>query len=289
MLNTTIITIFIITPLLILVFYHRYKIKKIYNINKQLKSISLNLQLKTLFIAIQKQRGFCARYKNGETSLILDIESTLKITEISIYNIEHQFSDFLNKDTRWMTIRKDWVNLRNDTLKLDEENSFTNHSLVIENIIFLIGSIAHKGQNNLQLSISDDEINAIWENIPQALEAIGKTRAIGGAVTTSGICSQANKIKLRTLSNEIIRNFNIVSNQLNKGSASEETIKITINISQVIDNFVEMVRSSLILAKSPEVNAAPFFKQATDAMEGISQLFDKISSIKAHQIERTLY
>ena len=288
MLNTIII-IFIIASLLILVFYHRNKIKKTSRINKQLKSIGLNLQLKKLLLTIQQQRGLCSRYKNGETSLVKDIVNNLKITETTIYNLEYQFSEFLNNDTRWMTIRNDWVNLRHNMLEIDEENSFTNHSLVIENIIFLIGSVAHKGQNDLQRSISDDEINVIWENIPQTLEAVGKTRAIGCAVATSGICSHANKIKLKALSNEITRNFNIISNQLNKNSPNEETIEVTIKISQVIDNFIEMVRGSLIVAKTPEINADPFFRQATDAMEGISQLFDKMSSIKAHQIERTLY
>lgn len=286
--NATLIILIVISALLMVILHSHNKRIKINRIKKQLKSIRLNSQLKSLLITIQKQRGLCSRFKNGDTSLKAEIVNNLKTSETSINILEYQFDDFLNKDTRWMSLRNDWLNLKNNAPQLDEEESFLKHSLIIENILYLISSIAHKGQNDLQTSISTEEINIIWENIPQTLEAMWKTRDIGSGVASAGICTQANKIKLRLLSDEIIRNFNIVSNQLNNESLNDETTKVTIQISHTIDSFVEMVRNSLISAKSPEITVEPFFKQATDAMDGISQLFDKMSSIKVHQIERTL-
>ena len=250
---------------------------------KQILSIKLNLLLKSLLICIQKQRGLCGRYANGDLLLKAEIEKHLVDNESLINSAEYQYSQFLNADPRWRTIRIDWSLLKTNVFLLDAENVFIYHNLLIENIIFMMEDVAYKGQHQDHNTVNDDEIRAIWSNIPQTLEAIGKTRVIGSGVAYEGICTKENKMKLKYLSDEIIRNYKYVSTHLGQITVDEMN-GMPSQIALSIENFIIIVQDKLIMPEVPEVAAEVFFNQATQTMDGVSQLFDTLSTIKERQI-----
>jgi len=273
--------------LLVLIAYFYNKRIKVNRIKFQLESIKLSMDLKALVINVQQQRGLCYRYKSGDINLWADIETNYSLIDKHIYNLEYKFDVFLNSDSRWAIIRNQWIEIKQGFNEFTLEENFDRYSLYIENLIFLIGNIVHRGQSNVGDLLSNKEVNIIWENIPNALEAMGKTRAIGSGVASAGICTQANKIKLKFLNDEIIRNYNMVFNQLNKVS-NNDAAKISVNISDIIDGFVMSVRNNLIDPKVPNIPSDIFFIQATEAMDGLSKLFDKMSMLKFREIEKIL-
>ena len=250
---------------------------------KQILSIKLNLLLKSFLICIQKQRGLCRRYTNGDLLLKAEIEKHLVDNENLINTAEYQYSRFLNADPRWRTIRIDWSLLKANVFLLDAENIFIYHNLLIENIIFMMEDVAYKGQHRAHNTVNDDEIRAIWSNIPQTLEAIGKTRVIGSGVANEGVCTKENKMKLKFLSDEIIRNYKYVSTHLGQITVDEMN-GMPSQIALSIENFIIIVQDKLIMPEVPEVAAEVFFNQATQTMDGVSQLFDTLSTIKERQI-----
>ena len=253
--------------------------------NRQLQSIKLNLLLKSLLLCIQKQRGLCLRYHSAEVHLKTEIEQLLADNEKLISKAEYQYSRFLNDDPHWRSIRIDWSSLRDNIFIFDWENAFINHNVLIENIIFMMENVAIKGQQVLENTLNKEEVRAIWWNIPQTLEAIGKTRAIGSGVASEGICSRENKLKLIYLSDEIARNYRTVSSQLNR-IAADEIRDMPSQVAQSIDSFLIVVHDKLITPEVPEVAADAFFNQATQTMDGVSHLFDTISIIKERQIRK---
>jgi len=278
----------IIVNLLLLVIAYSYnrRLKK-KRIKFHLESIKLSMVLKELVIVSQQQRGLCYRYKNGDTGLMPQIDNNYQSIESFINSLEYKYDKFLNSDSRWEKIRNQWVGIKQEFSTFDEEESFTRYSVFIESLLYLIANVAHRGQNNVSDFVTNNEVNIIWENIPSALEAMGKTRAIGSGVASAGVCSQANKIKLKFLNDEIIRNYNMVFNQLNKVSNSEAA-KISVGISNVIDEFVISVRQNLIEPSAPMIKSDVFFKQATEAMDGLSKLFDKMIVLKSREIEKVI-
>jgi len=272
--------------LLVVAYSYNRKLKK-KRVKFHLESIKLSMVLKELVIVAQQQRGLCYRYKNGDTGLMPKIESNYQSIESLINSLEYKYDKFLNSDSRWEKIRNQWVGIKQEFSTFDEEESFTRYSVFIESLLHLIANVAHRGQNNVSEFVTNKEVNIIWENIPSALEAMGKTRAIGSGVASAGVCSQANKIKLKFLNDEIIRNYNMVFNQLNKVSNSEAA-KISVGISNVIDEFVISVRQNLIEPSVPIIQSDVFFKQATEAMDGLSKLFDKMTVLKSREIEKVI-
>lgn len=252
---------------------------------KQIQSIKLNLLLKSFLLCIQKQRGLYSRYTTGDSPLRAEIEGYLEANEKLINSAEYQYSRFLNDDVRWRFIRTDWSLLKNNIFRLNTENIIIGHNLLIENIIFMIEDVAYKGQNETQNTINHDDIKVIWSNIPQTLEAIGKTRVIGSGVASEGVCTKENKIKLKYLSDEIIRNYKYVSTRLGQISADEMN-DMPSQFAQSIDNFLDIVQDKLIMPEVPEVSADAFFNQATLTMDRVSQLFDTLSTIKEKQIKK---
>ncbi len=252
---------------------------------KQIQSIKLNLLLKSLLICIQKQRGLCARHNVGDALTKAAIEKLLRDNEELINSLEYKYSDFLNDDPRWRHIRIDWSLLKANAFILDAENIFIYHNLLIENIIYMMEDIAHKGQDDAHKTMTDDDIKTIWCDIPQTLEALGRTRVIGSSMALEGVCTRENKNKLKHLSAEIIKNYKHIYSKLDQITA-EEMNRMSPEIIQSIDDFVLVVHDKLIIPEVPEVAADVFFDQATQAMEGISRLFDALSTVKEKQIRK---
>lgn len=282
----TLIILIIMNALLLLVFYLvNRRIKKQRNL-RQLQSIRLNAQLKALLLNIQKQRGLCSRYLNGETLVKGDIQYLYADNARTINAIEYAYSQLLNHDNRWACIRQDWAELKAESLTMTAEQSFLAHNQLIENIIFMMGDVADREHNDLQILIAHDEIKMIWANIPQTLEAMGKARAIGSGVASAGVCSQANKIKLKYLSDEIIRNHAAVSKQLSRFS-TEQINDMAQDIDRNINGLLNVVNTKLLAPRAPEIAADAYFTQATQAMDVVSQLYDKLSNLKERQLENS--
>ena len=251
--------------------------------NNQVQSIKLNLILKSLLLNLQVQRGLCSLRFNAIEGVSKELNQYIDENAELIRSAEYEYSHFLNRDPHWRTIRADWSVLKNNIFILDVETNVVSHNVLIENIIFMMGNIAHKGGLDLEHTLSEDEIRAIWWNIPQTLEALGRARAIGSGVATEGVCTRENKIKLIYLSDEIVKNYKYVSSQLSHFPAHEMQ-DMSSQIAQRIDNFLIVVHDKIITPEVPEVTADIFFNQATQTMDSVSQLFDSISYMKEKQI-----
>lgn len=283
----TIAFLTILNSLLIIALYvanHRIR-KKSYQ--RQLKSIKVNASLKAILVNIQKQRGLSLRFINGEQSLDKDIKLQMSNIDRDISSIEHAHSDILDNDDRWSAIRQQWADLKQQVMTLETEKSYIKHCMLIEELIFMIGDVADRGQNEAKTIVNDDESKVIWVNIPQTLEALGKTRAIGSGVASAGSCSQANKIKLRYLSDEINKNYQQISQQL-VNLSKENALQSPQQITQKVDDLLSSVSQHLILPETPDVSAESFFKQATNTMDSLSSLFDQLTHSKEQQLTRIL-
>jgi len=286
--NNTLIILIAVSMLLLAVFYRAHRrIIRLRN-RRQLQGIKLNMQLKSLLLNIQKQRGLCLRMLNGEVQLKVHIDRLYGENEHTINSLEYTYSRLLDNDSRWLNIRRDWAKLRSaHGDNTGAERSFLIHNQLIEDIIYLMGDVAERQQSDLQRVISHDEIKIIWENIPQTLEAMGKARAIGSGVATAGVCSPANRIKLKYLNGEITRHHRAVARQL-RDIFGQQVNDMAGDIDVKIDNLVNVVRDKLVSPQFPQVAAEDFFDQASGAMEVVSQLYDTLSDIKQQQLESSV-
>lgn len=275
--NEVISLIVILNVLLGLIFFFTNRRIKRQASVLQLHSIELNELLKKLLTGIQKQRGICARLLNGEHGLKQDVASQVKNNDQQFNDIEYSpFNHFLVSDPRWNTIRNDWASLKSQVTQVDKDESFLRHCNLIEKLIFMIGDIAERGQDHSQRYTSQQELMVIWTNIPKTLEALGQARAIGSGAASAGFCNQASKIKLKFLREEIQKNYSQINSQINLGNQDD--------LASDIEAFLTTINHKLIAPEKPEIDAQTYFDQASDTMNSLSVLFDRLSETKKQLI-----
>ncbi|MFT6690080.1 MAG: hypothetical protein ACJAXH_000590, partial [Colwellia sp.] len=165
--------------------------------------------LKQLIYFIQQHRGMTAAYLNGKKQILTKIKT---IRQHIQENIRENELTFDKDNERWQSFLDHWQRL--STGSASAGNSFDQHTLLINNILYLLEDEAEKGLLFSQFLPQFPQAGYVWREVIGATEMIGQARAIGVSVATQKTCSSTDNIRLSFLQQQISEVSKTVLHQL---------------------------------------------------------------------------
>jgi hypothetical protein len=231
----------------------------------------LNIRsLKQLIYLIQQHRGMTAAYLNGEQEMLPKINGIRQRIQENINK-----SDLIvDKDNeRWWGFIDHWQRL--STGCTSAENSFVQHTLLINNLLYLLEDEAEKGLLFSQFLPQFPQAGYVWREVIGSTEMIGQIRAIGVGVATKKICSSTDNIRLSFLQQQISGVIKTVLQQLYCLPQYLEEHNKLINITQNQTKiFLSTVDQAFLSADKITLDQQVYFEQASLVINSIDDVLE---------------
>ena len=261
---------FMVVLLIVLIFVQRFNLKK--ENTRRAQQILLNARdIKTLIGLSQKHRGHTATFLQGNADSKQHIISMQSQIQDTIQRLSG--STDLIKQSRWQSYMDHWQRLSGTCMTLTVPNSFTQHTNLIENLLYVLEDVAEEFQ-----FIADEQdpnvSQLVWRDFPLAIEFIGQARATGSAVATKGGSTQIDKVKLGYLQEKITYLTGRVFRQLESRSAQTQIPGLR-NARENCDDFLSLIKREFIDSDKTTVPAKSYFETATLVMDELNTILDE--------------
>ena len=180
-------------------------------------------------------------------------------------------------------IRRQWDSLKGGLQKLQPQESFARHSLLIQELLYLINDI---GDGAGLLSHGGALAATIIDRIPLVTEILGQARGMGTGAATHGRCDTAMRVKLQFL----LHKAQTVSDQLKREQGSTQGSKTGLrkNAQEATENFLGLLRERIIEAPDISLSPSDYFSAGTQAIQHNFVLLDKLMEVLQSQLEADL-
>lgn len=266
--TSIIITLFLIAVIVVTITWNQKK-------HWQQHSASLPniILLKSLITLLQKHRGMCASYLQGNQES-LEVIKTLS-TKIAPMVKQLNSTNMINTHLRWLGFTDHWQRLKKHVLKLSVDKSFTQHTELIINLLYLLEDTAEQQQLDKSTFKHIPHVSLLWRELPFTAEYIGQSRALGMAVTTAGFATQVDKVKLGYLETKISQLAKNVFQQIQENATGKTEQQHFIQLaSQACQKFTDIIQKELLNSTTVTIQPSDYFAAATQSMEAIHRLLD---------------
>lgn len=253
--------------------------------HKERIGVEYNRSLMRLLENVMHRRGMGYAYLNGDISFSERLAKEQAYIEDDIKSVEalnQKYGSVLMTDEKWNTIKKKWQGLVEKRGLLTAKESFDNHTALIADIIALVSHVG--GTSNL---ILDPEITTYYLmdgltfKLPLLIENLGQTRGIGAAAIKHRL-SADEKIRLITLSGQIISSLDLSNERIQKVFSSAPDIKPQMEtdvfeLNSNIKGFLVMLDREVINSLKAGITIKPsdYYGVATKAIDSGYRLYDK--------------
>lgn len=255
-----------------------------YNVNKrrQKKQVKSTLELisllKQLVSFSQKHRGMNATLLQGNQnakSAISDLRQQISrvTTAISQYPA-------IEQQERWHAYLDHWSRLERNSANLSVQQSFDQHTNLIENCLYLLEDVAEDIRYNQIAGVQYHQIQFLWRELPLTAEYIGQARAVGAASATKGISTQIDKVKLGYLQSKITSLSKIAHRTLMRVQTQSSSAEID-DALEACTSLTTLIQQEFLNVEKVAINTHDYFAAASATM-------DKINHILENEVEYLL-
>jgi hypothetical protein len=240
------------------------------------------IQLKSLIILVQKHRGMCASFLQGEKKSL----EVIRQLEGQISPIIERLNrpEIINKQERWQGFTDHWQRLKKHATQLSVDGSFKQHTDLITNLLYLFEDIAEKQGFNKSKLTQVPNISLLWRELPFTAEYIGQSRALGMAITTAGVCTQVDKVKLGYLDTKITELSAHVFKQFkNHGLHTPQQTQFIQLAASYCNQLTKLIRNELLAVTTVTISPEQYFTTATESIDAINRLLDsELQALSEH-------
>jgi hypothetical protein len=231
------------------------------------------IQLKSLIVLVQKHRGMSASFLQGEKKSFDVLRHIEGQTTPIIERLDQ--SEIISQQERWQGFVDHWQRLKKHATQLSVDSSFKQHTDLITNLLYLLEDIAEKQGFNKSKLTQVPNISLLWRELPFTAEYIGQSRALGMAITTVGICTQVDKVKLGYLETKITELSSHVFKQFKSyGLHTHQQTECIQMAANYCDRLSSVIRNELLAVTTVNISPEQFFNTATESIDAINRLLD---------------
>ncbi len=237
---------------------------------------------------IQQHRGMSSALLSGDQnfrtrldSKAREIEALLpKLGTMAKFETAQAFPCFTSNDLNLFKFH--WDELRNKLEQLSIEQSITQHSVLIEELLEWLSAV---GEARLSPAKNNPEHLALVRNyasrLPALTECLGRARAMGSSVAAKKSCSAVARVRLMFL---VSRSETLLSQAQNSSGHSQYATQAAAAIQEMLT----VVRSDLLQSAGITVSAQTYFQTATRAIDLVFAWIDSCGRDMTHDIDTTL-
>lgn len=198
-------------------------------IQKERIGIEYNRSLMRLLENLMHHRGMGYACVNGDVSFSERVAKEQAYIEDDIKEVEalnQKYGSILKADEKWNTIKKKWRGLIEKRELLRPRECFDSHTALIADIIALVSHVAETSNLILDPEITTYYLmDSLTFKLPVVIENIGQTRGLGIAAAIKHKLSDDEKIRLITLSGQIISSADSANERIQKIFSGAPNIK----------------------------------------------------------------
>ena len=177
-------------------------------------------------------------------------------------------------------IEAQWKQLRDASMNMSAEESFSEHSRLIQNTISLLSKVAYNSELIFDPYFSH-LVNAVVSVLPVVTDTTGQARGLGAGIAAQGSISEQQKLQLAQLSGRISDGAIDLQNEIKAAIKkapflSDKLESILSDVTRKNERFLAIINDSLIHAGSINVEAETVFSTGTDAISACFRLYDVI-------------
>ena len=224
--------------------------------------LKLLAAMRLLLSHVQKHRGLSNGFLKGSSPLLGEIVDLQNTVSRDFYEIT-QISRSIEAEEDWQGVTQHWARLAGNFRRLDPENNFVQHNRLVKNIIQMIDRIVRERDLGKLRNRNKRFFEAYISELLSAVEAVGRTRAIGTGVAAAGMCDDRSRARLEYLCDRIVETYPSLRNNLEGPD-------------RVLDSLRELVTCirADILCKPPKLSSEEYFAVASRAFDELSKVLD---------------
>jgi len=178
----------------------------------------------------------------------------------------------------WQGVKSDWQALRQRIHQLSPGESFEQHTVLINRLLYLISDAC----DQMKLSSHPDHtirqlVDSGFNQLPLIIERIGQARGIGSGAAAKGRLLTAVRIKLRFLHKNLEQGIHHTYQHLRQQTAELDSAKLEAP-HRLSQQFLATLDGKL-LGPHVTINAADFFEAGTSALNNNLQLMTTITEV----------
>jgi hypothetical protein len=225
----------------------------------------------TLMTAIQQHRGMAAALLNGDDSFAVKLAGKQQEVEHALTTLGDSFCQitaFSVLERRLETIRTDWQTLRSQVSSFTSEKSFTSHTSLIQQVLYLLGDMGERGG---LLEAHAPNLAALADilllRIPPLTESIGQARALGTGFAAKGSCGAVGRVRLHHLERRIGDLMAGIMSEQQQLSTREQECRYKVNV------LLALIETRLVGTEQIDLSPEQYFRTATDAIDACLALW----------------
>ncbi|MFK5893703.1 MAG: methyl-accepting chemotaxis protein, partial [Pseudomonadota bacterium] len=245
--------------------------------------------LRVLQSHVAQHRGMTNSFLKGNKTLLPQLQekrNTIFKDIKSIDIVNKQYGDILDSDQRWQAIKDDWVKLGKLTEDMSEINSFSKHTLFIENIISLIQHIGNT--SNLILDPSLDSYylqDVVVMKVSILMNELGVLRGKGTGILAQGYIAEKDRIEFIQRGGVLKQKISEIVLAISSATEYNNNLKIRLTdkakaFDEASQKFLRMVNKNIIEVDDEklalfELDPQVFFSAGSKTLGEVVKLSDQ--------------
>ena len=265
---------------------------------KERYGVEYDLPLKNLIMDVQKHRDMMDVYFSGNSSLNEEIQKLQSNIEKDIKAVDekdNKLNAILSIEKKWSTAKTDWQNLKGKVFSLSKEDSFDQHTKIINDDLLAL-HVYVSDKSNLTLDPDLDSYYlmdiTMFRQMPLN-EKLNQAKHEAAELAAKDKITFEDKKKLTIMATEIQTFSDTIKSDIeiavreNKNYLKDSKWKDRANIEPVngfveestkaTEDFLSVLRTKLIDAENPQIKSSEVNDAGTKAIENNLALYDKAS------------
>lgn len=249
---------------------------------KEIKGSEYLVPLKQLALHTAEHRGLTNVFlKSGKVAgkgNVLQARSSVATDIQAVDKMDALYGDTLTTSQTWQTIKQEWSQLEGQALELTKEQSFSQHTTLLNNILSL--SIHVGDSSNL---ILDPDIDSFYLmdlqvlTLPKLMEKVGELRGYSAGLAGLDYLSQMQLIKLVVLKESVNGLVLITMHDIDTAIAENESLRAIfadkkVALSNRVNDFMTMIDK--LMVEPAGLQSQQLFSLGTVTISSISTLYD---------------
>lgn len=268
----------------------------IYLLKKEQVGAELIPELQKANIFLAQHRGTTNRFLNGNRDLIPVLEALDdqidRVFSSNLTSCESLYIEAKLPCNRLRELKNQWSNLKMTYLSLPISESFSQHSVLISNMLAFLIDVSDESNLSLDNQLSNYYLmNNMVQTMPLLIEQLGKLRGFGsGLMVKTHQINATEQTEIIKLSHGVSFSLELLNVQLEKlfvafPSFGEQSHKKLETAKLKIEKFLVTVDSHII-QKNSGISDEQFYVQATDVIAQLMTLYNSIVDVLHQELKK---
>jgi len=282
----TLVIVLILIPLVALsyIVLAEYN-KQIDFLQKEKDGLEYIAQVRQLLAVVPQHRGLTNAYLNGNTSVknrILDVEQKVDQVVAVLSQVDKKFGKIL--DTRHMvdSLKQHWGDIKAQDDKTSKQQSFQDHTRLINDIIGLIHHVADS--SNLILDPELDSyylMDLVVNRLPALTESMGQARGLAAGIAATGSFTPQSWSELSIRVDRFINARTATGDSIKAAFEANRTIaqqldRTSKNGIGSVSDFARNLQQGMLEPETIQVSSDQVFNSGSRAINDVFAFYDAI-------------